>query len=896
MKKMFTTMIAMLAVVGMAIAQDIYSVGTFTNSSGFQCAAVYLNGEKLFEKVPPLGDYDFSSPSVVVVDGDVYWALNSNYSASGQANYGDIYKNGAVYMNSPGGQYIHINDMVYGDGHLYSGGSKLVGSVSRAVIWKDNDTNPWKTLGTDGHSSTVLAMAFYNGNVYSVGDESNGTGSTDGKVWKNGEQLYNLGTWVDPIDVAYYDGDVYVLAHAYQSGYNAGWQYRVYKNNQVLYTILNVNDNGEANSLCIDAGDVFVTGLLDGTATVWKNGEDHCYIAYTGECNSLTSTANHKGVYHAGFGNGSAKIWLNNVVLPSAPANCDRINDLYVEDPCEDADIRTLPFYEDFETGDQTQWACWITTDADHSNGENLSYWHRCGTRGSAAASGDYYVSHGGNASVNQTGWLVSPRLFLQPNRDSSTLSFKATAGGTGFAATLSVRVSTSSDPNNADAYTEVWSSNSNSATWQTINVDLSAYQGQAIYIAFKYTGLNGWDWLIDDIQVTEDWSSCLPTATIPYIEHFDSQSFMTCYYVLDVDHSGDNKHWKYDNNNHYLVHPFGPAGTMQEGWIVNNGVTLPSDKDVVLTFNSKSSQPNQGAGRKNSVWIAIDETGVPDPIHYVKVWEQTNMSAEWTEVNIPLSEYAGHTVRVAFKYEGNHGHNWCVDDVVFHEVITEYTITANTNNNAWGNVTGGGTYNAGTTCTLTATPASGYQFQSWKKNGTVVSTNPTYTFTVTENATYTAYFGEIPINYYTITTAVNPEGTGSVTGGGLYQYGEMATLTATAASGYEFAGWSDAVTANPRIVTVTGDASYTAIFSEVGVIGVVEMNEPSLSVYPNPAKESIRIEGLEGEHEVRIYNSLGDLVKTVTINGEEEIGVQELASGVFVVRCGNRTMRFVKN
>ena len=73
----------------------------------------------------------------------------------------------------------------------------------------------------------------------------------------------------------------------------------------------------------------------------------------------------------------------------------------------------------------------------------------------------------------------------------------------------------------------------------------------------------------------------------------------------------------------------------------------------------------------------------------------------------------------------------------------TQYNIIARANNDAWGTVTGGGVYDAGATCTLVATPAWGYVFESWKRNGEVVSTNPTYSFTVTESASFTAIFAD---------------------------------------------------------------------------------------------------------------------------------------------------------
>ncbi len=67
--------------------------------------------------------------------------------------------------------------------------------------------------------------------------------------------------------------------------------------------------------------------------------------------------------------------------------------------------------------------------------------------------------------------------------------------------------------------------------------------------------------------------------------------------------------------------------------------------------------------------------------------------------------------------------------------------ITAASANASQGNVSGGGRKVVGGTCTLTATPASGYQFKNWTKGGVAVSTANPYTFTVEEAASITGNF-----------------------------------------------------------------------------------------------------------------------------------------------------------
>ena len=56
-------------------------------------------------------------------------------------------------------------------------------------------------------------------------------------------------------------------------------------------------------------------------------------------------------------------------------------------------------------------------------------------------------------------------------------------------------------------------------------------------------------------------------------------------------------------------------------------------------------------------------------------------------------------------------------------------TVTAHPNNG--GTVTGEGTFLYGQSCTVTATPNQGYAFTNWTEDGTVVSTDATYTFPV---------------------------------------------------------------------------------------------------------------------------------------------------------------------
>ena len=72
---------------------------------------------------------------------------------------------------------------------------------------------------------------------------------------------------------------------------------------------------------------------------------------------------------------------------------------------------------------------------------------------------------------------------------------------------------------------------------------------------------------------------------------------------------------------------------------------------------------------------------------------------------------------------------------------VTPYTVTLSSNPSASGTINGGGTFNSGSSVTVTATPNAGYTFTNWTENGTAVSTNASYTFTISGNRTLVANF-----------------------------------------------------------------------------------------------------------------------------------------------------------
>ena len=155
--------------------------------------------------------------------------------------------------------------------------------------------------------------------------------------------------------------------------------------------------------------------------------------------------------------------------------------------------------------------------------------------------------------------------------------------------------------------------------------------------------------------------------------------------------------------------------------------------------------------------------------------------------------------------------------------VLYVYTLTAG--NDGHGSVTlspAGGSYNNGTTVTLTPVPNTGFKFSNWSGDNALQLTdlgNGSYTILMNGNKTVSANFAAKA--QYALTTAVSPEGTGSITlnpSGGTYYEGDVVTLTAApgSGSGYAFSSWTGHLTGstNPTTLIMDGDKFVTAIFT----------------------------------------------------------------------------------
>ncbi len=234
----------------------------------------------------------------------------------------------------------------------------------------------------------------------------------------------------------------------------------------------------------------------------------------------------------------------------------------------------------------------------------------------------------------------------------------------------------------------------------------------------------------------------------------------------------------------------------------VTTTVTMDSSKTITATFSKKqtamytltvnidgqgSVNPNggsYGAGTK------VTLTATPS-----EGWEFAKWSTGETGSTITVTMNSNITITATFRKKQP----------------AMYTLTVNIDGQgSVGLNPPGGRYEAGTKVTLTATPATGWEFSAWSTGGT----SPTTTVTMNSDIAITARFTKKPPVRYTLTVSVSGQGMVSLNPpGGTYDAGTTVTLTASAYSGWVFDRWSNGSISRTIYVTMNSNISITAYF-----------------------------------------------------------------------------------
>lgn len=153
-----------------------------------------------------------------------------------------------------------------------------------------------------------------------------------------------------------------------------------------------------------------------------------------------------------------------------------------------------------------------------------------------------------------------------------------------------------------------------------------------------------------------------VPMPVADYFEGAEDMGALACWYVHDVD--ADGTYWslsEYSHSGSYaFMHTFNSGD--QDDWLISPLLSVPAGGVFELSFWSYNSYPNSYG--KNSLLIASGN-GEPVIDDFEEIWSPETVIEEWvkTKIDLPAS-YAGKTIRLAFRYQGNDKHTWYVDDL----------------------------------------------------------------------------------------------------------------------------------------------------------------------------------------------------------------------------------------
>ena len=683
---------------------------------------------------------------------------------------------------------------------------------------------------------------------------------------------------------------------------------------------------------CLPVTALTVDNITETSVTISWTGTAASYDIYNGEnfeTNVTTNTYTFTGLTTAT----SYTFGVQAICSADDSASVATVN---VTTSCSSVAIN-LPFSESFDANSGTR-DCWTTY---NSNGDDLGWTNLYnGVDQEMMLS----FSYNGNTSTGVTpnNWLISPKLHSNAG-SNVTMEWTVGAGNSSYYAEhYGVYVSTTTADTANFTLVNEWTLTSSSQSTQVL--DLSAYAGQDIYVAFRH--FNCYDMLVLLIDNVELYEGTYVPDTLTVTFAVNNATMGTTNPVPGT--------YQYVDGETVNFSAVPNAGYHFVTW----EYTLGSSTDV-QTFDSQSAYFNASSfiSYGNISFTAIFEAGNPDSTTITYAVNDATMGTT-TPTPGTYTIYVGENIQAAAT--PNAGYElttWILDytqngtvtniftiasdDADFENPITfgtvpqsfvdagatftvtavfaasttpptQYTVTLNSADATMGTVSPAGTttVDEGTPFTATATANDGYHFLQWiDDNGNTFSTNP-YTFTVTGHTTLTATFeaNDPQVTYYnvTVTSANTNMGNVSSTASGQVAENTEVTVTATALEGYRFVNWTndagtEVSTDNPYTFTVTADITLIANFELVDAIEDIILAQ-SISLMPNPADNYIvlSVNSNVNVKEAVVYNAFGQMIQTVQLtDNHAQIDLSNMAAGMYFVRVNgdnvSATKKFIK-
>ena len=294
--------------------------------------------------------------------------------------------------------------------------------------------------------------------------------------------------------------------------------------------------------------------------------------------------------------------------------------------------------------------------------------------------------------AVNPNNWAISPEFTIPENASSATLSWYAGPQDPDWTEEhYGVYVGTGTDTAN---YTQLFEETISYSDYKNTTVDLTAYAGQTIRVAFRH--FNCTDMFIlklDQVEVIVEEGGDTPDPTPGGDElvsgwYFETQSEVDEWMFVDKDGDGYNWMWNelgeapeaYEGAgciySHSYVNYVGAVNP--NNWAISPEFTIPANaSSATLSWYAAPQDP----GYPEEHYGVYVGTGT-DTANYTQLFEETINYGDYKNTTVDLTAYAGQTIRVAFR------HFNCTDLFILNldqvevfatageEPVEEYTVT----------------------------------------------------------------------------------------------------------------------------------------------------------------------------------------------------------------------------
>ena len=194
---------------------------------------------------------------------------------------------------------------------------------------------------------------------------------------------------------------------------------------------------------------------------------------------------------------------------------------------------------------------------------------------------------------------------------------------------------------------------------WSRPSIDLSAYAGQSVQIAFRFAGLccgNGLGWYVDDVEVVTD----EPVFNNPEGFEYDVDDWAVDFGTWEIGQPTSGPKAGYESANCAATILAGNYTTNVDSRLISPPFLVPSNSPALrfwhwYNFNNALGfvEISTDAG---STWNQLSQT-----------YQDGSTGNQWINVSLDLSAYAGQTVQAAFHFtSGGIGTaaGWYVDDI----------------------------------------------------------------------------------------------------------------------------------------------------------------------------------------------------------------------------------------